>query len=122
MLDNVILNLANNNAVLVSILGLLAVFLGLVILSVSTAFINKWFEWKARKSGKPIVQEDEGSMLETNQLDSEQIHPDHLVAIFTAIELYRRLHYEAQISRITFIRGQESINGWKMGSRINQGK
>jgi len=62
-----------------------------------------------------------GSVASTQEVKEEEPIPeDDLAALAALIELYRRVHFDALQSDITFVRGQDAANAWRMGYKYGQ--
>jgi len=97
--------------------GLLVVFLGLGLIAFTISAFNLISNWlQQRQTAQQTAKfETEKPIKETGP----QIPQDHLIAITTAVELYRRLHLEPIPTRVTFVRG-ELHTPWKTGIKYGQ--
>lgn len=113
-------NVSQNNGWNIAFSGLLMVFGGLVLISVTIFIFNKIAEKMDKTDKQPSIQQSQPDKIILSDTP-KKIPEDHLVAITTAIELYRRLHLESLESAITFERGDINPN-WKTGARFGQRK
>jgi hypothetical protein len=115
-------NVKSHNGLFIAFFGQLVTFMGLVFISLGVALSNKLFDKLFKKEIEHEKQSVISEALATPSLSTpnEAIPEDHAVAIFAAIELYRRLHYGKQNSKITFRHGSESWTSWKLGKTFSQ--
>ncbi len=113
-------NVANNNGWNIAISGILVVFGGLVLIAMTIFLFNKISERTDRANQDESVRKVQPEKAILNA-EASVIPQDHLAAIATAVELYRRLHLETLESSITFERGETNTN-WKTGARFDQRK
>jgi len=112
-------NVMQNNGLNITFSGIIVIFVGLVLIALTIHLFNILSAAKARE-GEGSVENDQESRPKRSVFgSSKDIPPDHLVAIATAIELYRRLHFETLESKVTFERGETNTN-WKTGFRYGQ--
>ena len=110
-IDNIVRNGGGN----IALSGIIVVFLGLILIAGTIWVFNKLFSEKPRENS----EQGETLTVVKPESNSETIPQDHLVAISTAVELYRRLHYDVLESKVTFSRG-EINSAWKTGARFGQ--
>lgn len=108
-------NIVANHGGNVALSGLSVVFLGLILIAATIWLFNRFIgsSQPANREVSPVVPATGPA------ISSSAIPEDHLVAIATAIELYRRLHFDLPESKITFKRG-ETHDSWKAGYRFGQ--
>jgi len=111
-------NILANNGFTTAFAGIAIVFAGLVLIAVVIVIFNFIMQPSKTKgkTKKLIVPEQ----LTVKKEDAKPIPDDHLAAIATAIELYRRIHFDVLQSEITFVRGEDAANAWKMGHKFGQ--
>ncbi|SRR6056297_449495 len=127
MLLKLIQNITNvePNGFEVAISGIVTVFLGLVLIAVSIVIFDLIFKYFGNKRGgehkessvKSLGQEIEESIFKTGK----KIDDETIIAITTALELYKRLHVETLQSKINFKQGTQKSN-WKMGYKFGNRK
>jgi Na+-transporting methylmalonyl-CoA/oxaloacetate decarboxylase gamma subunit len=106
-------SLMQSNGILVAISGLLIVFTGLVLIALIIFFFNTIFKYLHREKNLTASPEQTYQM---KAPDPAILSDEELIAISTAIECYRRIHFEPLQSAITFRQGeQQSV--WKSGRR-----
>jgi len=113
MFDNII----QNNGFNIALSGIIVVFAGLILIATTIHLFNKVFERIHRRSAKKGLQKE--SMQQSVAKKRPRISDDELVAIATAIECYRRIHFETLQSQITFKRGEQK-SSWTSGQRFGQ--
>lgn len=113
MIDNII----QNNGFNIALSGIIVVFAGLILIATTIHLFNKFFERLHRQTEQKAVQSD--APRQTSVKKAVQIADDELVAIATAIECYRKIHFEALQSQITFKRGEQQT-AWKIGQKFGQ--
>jgi len=116
-------NVTANHGLSITWSGLLVVFLGLSLIALTISAFNGVSllaqKWKALK------EEKEDAVVKEPATDGPTIPEDHLIAITTAVELYRRLHLDPIRTKVTFVRGEMHTpwkTGFKYGQRIVPGK
>lgn len=111
-------NILINDGFINAFAGMFIVFAGLCLIAVVIVIFNYVMQpsEKKPKAKKLIAPEEEA----IKAVDIKPIPEDHLVAISAAIELYRRVHFDVLQSEITFVRGGDAQNAWKMGSKYGQ--
>ncbi len=119
MFQEALNNVARHQGFSIAIFGTAWVFFGLVLINVSVHLTNFLFG-KFAKTPIDEAQEEVQEMVCEPEIIKSDVPIEHVLAIFTAIELYRKLHFEVPESRLTFKRGQEQLNGWKMGNKFGQ--
>ncbi|MBC7185728.1 MAG: OadG family protein [Calditrichaeota bacterium] len=94
--------------------GLAVVFAGLTLIWLAISLFN-WFASiaKRRKEAAAVPE------VTVAKAPAAEVPREHLLAIGTAVELYRRLHLEVPESAVTFERG-DVRTGWKLGFRYGQ--
>ncbi len=113
-------NVMDNQGIPIAIFGTLWVFMGLVFINLSVHLTNAIFG-RFQKKETPVDETPEAQdVICPTETVHEDIPLEHSLAIFTAIELYRKLHFDVPEVRLTFKRGQEEFNGWKMGNKFGQ--
>jgi len=111
-MDNVI----NNNGILITFVGIFMVFVGLILITIVISMLNRLFD---KFFTKEIISQELKISEEKEISKEESIPKEHLIAIATTVELFSRLHLSYNDSKITFIHGTESLNGWKMGNKYD---
>ncbi|MDZ7270343.1 MAG: OadG family protein [candidate division KSB1 bacterium] len=91
--------------------GVTVVFVGLVLIW----FAISLFNWLFSRRTRVAPPQEAPPPSATHQ----EVPLAHLLAIGTAVELYRRLHLDVPESAVTFERGDERT-GWKLGVRYGQ--
>jgi len=117
MLDNV----AQNNGLVIALIGLIVVFVGLVLIAVIISLFNRVFEKMSARGDKEQQDKHTGFVIRTPKikLGGKKIPEDELVALTIALEIFRKLHVEQYPNKVTFIRGTSS-SPWKTGFRYGQ--
>ncbi len=111
-------NILANNGFTTALAGIAIVFAGLVLIAVVIVVFNFIMQpSKGKVKTKKLVVPEQ---LAVKKEDLKPIPEDHLVAIATAIELYRKLHFDVLQNEITFVRGEDAANAWKMGHKFGQ--
>lgn len=111
-------NILQNNGLNIALSGIIVVFAGLILIAVTIHLFNKFFEKLHRRTErqtaapKPAAQP---AVVEKTPPPTD----DELVAITTALECYRRIHFETLQSQITFKHGEQQ-SAWKSGQRFGQ--
>ncbi len=122
VVDSVVYGMTNviqNDGGNIAFSGILVVFFGLVLIAFTIFLFSRSETEKKIEDAAPA---DEAKVkAEKKSSTAKSIPEDHLVAISTAVELYRRLHLEMLESRVTFERG-ETNPIWKTGIRFGQRK
>ncbi|MDO9547645.1 MAG: OadG family protein [Candidatus Marinimicrobia bacterium] len=116
MIDNII----QNNGFNIALSGIIVVFAGLILIAVTIHLFNKVFERLHHRADKTATQAD--TYPPTSVKKVLQLADDELVAIATAIECYRKIHFESLQTQITFKRGEQQTvwkSGQKFGQRLN---
>ena len=116
-------NIIQNNGFNIALSGIIVVFAGLILIASTIHLFNKVFERLHRKAHQTASQPN--THQPTSMKKVQQIADDELVAIATAIECYRKIHFESLQSRITFKRGEQQAvwkSGQKFGQRLNINK
>lgn len=110
MILNIFDSIIANNGHINSLAGIIVVFFGLVMISIAISLFNKASHFfKNREEGKVAVTE---TTEEVKVTDVKDIPEDELVAIATAVEVYRKLHFEVLQNEITFTHGSAQTP-WK---------
>ena len=102
-----------SQGIVIGIGGLVVVFLGLVLIEIVIHFFNRYFEKKDQKKALVKIAE------QAKKPRPVAIPEEDLIAIATAIEFYRKVHFDQLQSQITFYRGNQQ-NNWKIGAAANQ--
>ncbi len=110
-------NVTANHGLSVTWSGLLVVFLGLGLIALMISAFNLVAEWLKNRAKPVATGEQVVSTISSPQ--GKEIPEDHLIAITTAVELYRRLHLDPIRTRVTFVRG-ELHTPWKTGFKYGQ--
>jgi hypothetical protein len=110
IIDKIVSNQGHTN----SFAGIIVVFLGLIMISTAIALFNKASHMiknrsTARENQLSQPQESE----KKTRTKVKDIPEDELVAIATAVEVYRKLHFEILQNEITFTHGSVQTP-WKM--------
>ncbi len=99
---------------MIAIGGIIAVFLGLILIEIVIALFNRYFQ------GRQAPQSEiSSSVPKLNEQPVDTIAEDVVIAIATAIECYRRIHFDNLPSQITFIHGNQQ-SAWKAGVNYSQ--
>ena len=110
IIDKILSNQGHTN----SFAGIIVVFVGLILISVSISLFNKVSHTlrnrKAAQESLPARSEESEKKARPKVKD---IPEDELVAIATAVEVYRKLHFEILQNEITFTHGSAQTP-WKM--------
>ena len=109
-------NVQAHDGVSLSLIGAMWVFFGLLLINISVHISNAIFG----KLSAEEVETPTNSIEQEIEDNSSEVPLEHRLAIFATIELYRKLHFDVPESRLTFKRGQEQLNGWKMGNKFGQ--
>ncbi len=111
-------NILQNNGLNIALSGIIVVFAGLILIAVTIHLFNKFFEKLHHRTEKrtaaPKPAEPKPVLKKMTPLSN-----DELVAIATALECYRRIHFETLQSQITFKHGVQQ-SAWKTGQRFGQ--
>lgn len=112
-MTEIISKIVESNGHVNTIAGIMVVFIGLIMISVAISLFNKVSQGmvakKTAKENKP-AEIDETATAKT---DIKDIPEDELVAIATAVEVYRKLHFEILQNEVTFTHGTAQTP-WKM--------
>jgi len=112
-------NLIHNNGLTIAASGLLVVFVGLILISlIILAFNNIAGRLRSRRQIKE-GSVSPPSLLSAAKSADEKIPNDHLIAIATAVEFYRRLHFDVLQSEITFAKGSPQ-SAWRIGGGLSR--
>ncbi|MBN2414828.1 OadG family protein [bacterium] len=111
-------NIIGNQGFVIALSGLLVVFSGLVLIALVIHLFNRVFETSqpGNNAGTGTAGE---RPVRKRLLKSTPVPPEHLCAITAALEIYRKLYYDALDSKITFIRGEQQT-AWKTGGTFGQ--
>lgn len=101
-------------ALVIVVAGTSVVFAGLTLIWLAISLFNWFVSMANRRKQAAAVPEVTVAKAPTGEVPRE-----HLLAIGTAVELYRRLHLEVPESAVTFERG-DVRTGWKLGFRYGQ--
>ncbi|MBN2281379.1 MAG: OadG family protein [Candidatus Marinimicrobia bacterium] len=101
-----------------SMAGIIVVFFGLVLISFAITLFNKASHYFQKSGKEKVAPSGEIQAVKTGPL-SEKIPNDELVAIATAIEVYRLLHFEILQNEVTFTHGVNQTP-WKTIQRNRQ--
>ncbi|MBD3225933.1 MAG: hypothetical protein GF313_14485 [Caldithrix sp.] len=112
-------NIVANNGHNLAVSGIIIVFAGLVFIALVIIAFNRFVAPSDRSTGSPLEPTPDWEDASLAGKQSHAIPLDHLAAITAAIELYRRLHFDALESSVTFNRG-EIQTGWKLGYKYGQ--
>lgn len=115
-MENIIVNNGFQNA----LAGMLIVFAGLILIALVIVVFNFILQPKEKKEKVRTLVAPEEDAVKKEKTEIKDIPEDHLVAISTAIELYRRVHFDILQSEITFVRGEDAQNAWKIGTKFGQ--
>jgi len=114
-------NLVQNHGLDISIAGLIVTFLGLALVALMIYLFNAVFSALKKGSIGHDVKDSYSAAMTPGT--TEKIPEDELVAIAVAVEIYRRIHFDALQSEISFERGDTQAP-WKMvykfGSRFHR--
>ncbi|HDN58918.1 MAG: hypothetical protein DRP91_02830 [Candidatus Neomarinimicrobiota bacterium] len=89
-------NIVNNNALVISISGILIVFSGLTFIFFVITIFNKIFQREERKDI------DRAPTSKRTEHKREDICEEEVVAISIAIDIYRKLYFNPLSTKITF--------------------
>ncbi len=119
-------NIAQFNGGTTALSGILVVFAGLILIALCIVLFN-FLLMEREKPAEALAAESAGDVgrqqkasADTTGAESEPIPEEDLVVLATLIELYRRVHFDALQSDITFVRGQDAANSWQMGYKYGQ--
>jgi len=119
MIDNIV----QNNGFNIALSGIIVVFAGLILIAATIHLFNKIFEWLHRQPKTAVSSIENPQSISAKKV--LQLADDELVAIATAIEIYRKIHFETLQTQITFKRGEQQTvwkSGKKFGQRLNINK
>lgn len=117
MMINIFEKVLANNGHVNTYVGILVVFIGLIAISLAIVIFNKSSNYFMNKeSAKPIQTKDIEPSEIINKTNVKDIPEDELVAIATAVEIYRKIHFDMLQNEITFIDGINQTP-WKMLQR-----
>jgi hypothetical protein len=105
-------NLIQNQGIVISSAGLIVTFLGLALVAVTIYLFNIIFSFM-RKSSQDQGVSDSHIDAAGQIVSIERIPEEELVAIAVAIDIYRRIHFDAMQSDISFEKGDPQTP-WKM--------
>ncbi len=94
--------------------GIFIVFGGLILIAFVVSLFNWFFAEKAHTS--PDANKREDIYEEVKKASLQSIPEEDLIAIATALELYKRLYIDSLQSRLTFT---EDVSTWKAGNIFN---
>ncbi len=117
-------NVIQNSGVSTSIGGLLIVFGGLVLIACVIYVFNRIFRFLERKeieieTSAMEPDGEKGELASAPQVE-EDVPLEDQIAIAALIELYRRVHFDAIQSNVTFIHGNDAQNAWRLGFKYGQ--
>jgi len=114
-MTEILSKIVENNGHINTVAGILVVFIGLIMISVAISLFNKASHYFMNKNSNETkaVEIKETEAKKTNVKD---IPEDELVAIATAVEVYRKLHFEILQNEVTFTYGTAQTP-WKMIQR-----
>ncbi|NOZ13522.1 MAG: OadG family protein [Acidobacteria bacterium] len=117
-------NITQNNGWAISAGGLLIVFGGLILIACVILLFNRILEFVEKRSVKPEKMETEPPVRTTElpETFTEPVPEEDQIAIAALIELYRRVHFDAIQSEITFVHGNDAQNAWRLGFKYGQRK
>ena len=117
-------NVIQNNGLSTSIGGLLIVFGGLVLIACVILVFNRLLESVEKRREEAAPQEADSGLLEAGKAPDaaagQEIPEEDRIAIAALIELYRRVHFDAIQSEITFVHGNDAQNAWRLGFKYGQ--
>lgn len=117
-------NVVQNNGWSTSIGGILTVFGGLVLIACAIYLFNRILEIVETREGKEAAREfppaEQEAIPVPHILPEREIPVEDQIAIATLIELYRRVHFDAVQSDVTFVRGNDAQNAWRLGFKYGQ--
>ncbi|NPE27360.1 OadG family protein [Methanococcoides sp. SA1] len=116
MMTEIISKIIENNGHINTIAGILVVFIGLIMISVAISLFNKASHYFLNKNNVAESKPTDVEKTEKKQANVKEIPEDELVAIATAVEVYRKLHFEILQNEITFTYGTAQTP-WKMIQR-----
>ena len=99
----------------ITLSGMLVVFTGLILILIAIHIFNFFFKESTEKVKVPAVQ----TKTETVPVQqNEEIPEEHLAAIATAVELYKRLYLINSMTSLTFKAAENSA--WKAVNKFGQ--
>lgn len=119
-------NIAQYEGGTTALSGILIVFAGLILIALCIALFNFLLMEREKPSGTATAGADQDAdragtaSAEVAGGEPAEIPEEDLVVLATLIELYRRVHFDALQSDITFVRGQDAANSWQMGYKYGQ--
>ncbi len=117
-------NVIQNNGWATSIGGLFIVFGGLVLIACVIFVFNRILEAVEDRESKEEAATVAPDRQKTEQASvaqsEEEIPMEDRIAIAALIELYRRVHFDAIQSNVTFIHGNDAQNAWRLGFKYGQ--
>ena len=117
-------NIVQNNGWATSIGGILTVFGGLVLIACSIYLFNRILEMVEAREGKRASEKlppfEQEAIQGPDISQEKEIPMEDRIAIATLIELYRRVHFDAVQSDVTFVRGNDAQNAWRLGFKYGQ--
>jgi Na+-transporting methylmalonyl-CoA/oxaloacetate decarboxylase gamma subunit len=99
----------------ITISGMLVVFVGLILILISIHIFNFFF--KSEKKEKQVLKTQLPSEIK-NTTAAEEIPEEHLIAIATAVELYKRLYLVNSMGSLTF--KHSDSRSWKIVNKFGQ--
>lgn len=115
MLENII----TNQGFVIALSGILVVFSGLVLIALVIHLFNRVFEKSQPDNHSAGSDTTAERPVRKRLLKSSPVPPEHVSAIAVALEIYRKLYYDALETKITFIRGEQQTV-WKTGGTFGQ--
>ncbi len=104
--------------------GLLIVFGGLILIACVILLFNRILEQVEKRNRKleKIKTQLPGQTTKCDEPEAEPIPVEDQIVIAALIELYRRVHFDAIQSEITFVHGNDAQNAWRLGFKYGQRK
>ncbi len=113
-------NIIDNNGFNIALSGIFIVFLGLVLIAATIHLFNQFFKRRQLKAKQSMpAKRIKPTFIEEKYDTPAEIPDNDLAALGTAIELYRRIHFDQLQSAITFSKGR-ARNVWKIGTKFGQ--
>ena len=121
-----LVNVIENNGGTTAVGGILIVFAGLILIAFCIVVFNFILKEREPKQDdgengpSEVSVSVDGGDVSVRSSDGKPIPENDVVAIAALIELYRRVHFDALRSDITFVRGQDAANAWRLGYKYGQ--
>ncbi len=111
-------NILENNGFNIALSGILVVFAGLIIISLTIYLFNLIFATIEKTKNKKVnITSAKTEVINEFSKEIKTIPEDELVAIAVAVECYRKIHFEIMQNEITFTQGNVQ-NTWKLDGKF----